>query len=49
MGWLELNRWIALMDQRKNGKPSDPGSWSGTDDDPWWKDARAKRAAMRGR
>lgn len=50
MSRREFYAWVAQADREANGEQADdPGSWSGTDQDEWWQEARRKRAEQLGR
>lgn len=48
MGWKRFTSWLEVM-KRQNAPPElDPGSWVGTENDPWWVNERKKRDESRG-
>jgi hypothetical protein len=49
MGWVELMGWLDVMRVQTEPRTVTPESWEGASEDPWWREARAKRDADRGR
>ena len=49
MGWNEFTSFISAMNrENERGQPS-PDSWEGTENDPWWVNARRERAELQAR
>lgn len=48
MGWREFEGWLGVMRAQTEPKGVAPDSWSGSESDSWWQQARADRERDRG-
>lgn len=52
MGWRELRAWMVVLNKQRAAEAgrdrTDPDSWDGYENDPWWAEQRHKRDEIRG-